>query len=335
MGQILSQSEVEAILSAVNFPSTSSIPTSASDALANNASLYDFEHPEPLRQSQLDALRRLALENRSELEARFKSLLRVPVRLTFLAVEQSTFRDYLATAENAGCLVVLQPTIPGANWLLDIGRTLSLIAINCMLGGQANSQQRPVDHTRPFTEVEVKLLKKAFTAILPALTSGLVPQDAILPQQVVSQATMLAEATANNAVALVSYEIACGSYQGLVQLCIPWRFAASRPGKHAQGSDAAGGSLRAGAGQLPVKVAVRIAQFKLSASELANLQCGDIVMTDISPQDEISLEINGTQVFRGNPGQDGNRKAIVLTNPVHSKSKEANSETMPRDSAGR
>ncbi|WP_010583038.1 flagellar motor switch protein FliM [Schlesneria paludicola] len=335
MGQILSQSEVEAILSAVNFPSAMSTPQSATANFGSDVSLYDFEHPEPLRQSQLDTLRRLALANRSELETRLKSLLRAPVRITFLAVEQSTFRDYLATSEHPGCLAVLEASIPGPHWLLDVGRTLSLIAIDCMLGGQADADQRPVDHTRPFTEVEVKLLKKAFAAILPGLISGLAPQDALFPKQIVSDATMLAEATANDAVALVSYEIGCGTYQGLIQLCVPWRFALSGTGHLAQHASDSADSLRTGAGQLPVKVAARIAQFKLSAKELATLQCGDVVMTEVSPHDEICLEINGAAVFRGSPGQDRNRKAIVLTTPVHAKPKTANSDDTPPETAVR
>jgi len=337
MGQILSQSEVDAILSAVNFPSHTSSPNAVPAHLASDVSLYDFEHPEPLRQSQLDTLRRLALANRSELEIRLKSLLRAPVRVTFLAVEQSTFRDYLATSEQAGCLVVFEPSIPGSIWLLDVGRTLSLLVIDCMLGGQANANLPSVDHVRPFTEVEVKLLKKASATLLPGLTSGLVPKDALVPKQIVSDASMLAEATANDAVALVSYEVACGTYQGLIQLCVPWRFAMNGPGTLAQRALGLGTAepLRADAGQLPVKVAARVAQFKLSASDLATLQRGDVVMTDVSPQDEIRLEINGTEVFRGTPGQNRNRKAIVLTTPVHSKLKTANSDVIPPESAVR
>ena len=78
MGQILSPSEVEAILSAVDFPASSLSPGDHSSSPPVSISLYDFEHPEPLQRSHLEALRRLALANRNDLETRLKGLLRSP-----------------------------------------------------------------------------------------------------------------------------------------------------------------------------------------------------------------------------------------------------------------
>ena len=54
----------------------------------------------------------------------------------FLDVEQSTYRDYLTTAESFGCIAVFESGGVPNHWLLDIGQSLALTMIDCLLGGR-------------------------------------------------------------------------------------------------------------------------------------------------------------------------------------------------------
>ena len=221
------------------------------------------------------------------------------------------------TSESPGCLGIVQAPGSPHRCLLDMGRTLAMIVIDCMLGGQANLDQHALDNVRPYTDVELNLLKKACLSVVSGLINGLVSSEGLIAGQIFSNPAALAESGSNDAVALISYEIACGAFQGLLQLCIPWKLAAHETLPQGHQSLDSLEALRAKAGPLPVRATARIAQFKLPAHELASLQPGDIVMTDVSRDDEIQLAINGHAVFHGTPGQNRNRKAIVLTKPLH------------------
>lgn len=319
MGQILSPSEVEAILSAINFasnPSSSSSPETAAIPIAD-LKAYDFEHPEPLRNSQMDSLRLAAAATSQSLEGGLTNVLRTSVSVNFLGVEQSTFRDYLGTAESPGCIAVFESS-PASNgiWLLDIGRSLAFTIVDCMLGGQPSEDHPAVTMPRPFTEVEARLIEKAVKAFLPELAGDITRQSSLRMTRLVADSTTIPEANSNEAVALVSFEFTCAQTQGLMQLCIPWKQVA----RTSQLLPTEKGELRqimqSGAIKIPVTATARIARLKLSTHELASLSPGDVVLTETSPLDEIRLEVDGQEIFRGTPGQSHNRKVIMLTTPI-------------------
>jgi|GEM_PF-2105264 len=323
MGEILSHSEIEAILAAIDFstppPATSPASLKTSSVLASadevSATLYDFEHPLPLRPAQLGSLRLSAVATCQSLQAGLTSVLHSRATVTFLGVEQSTYRDYLETSENPGCLAVFQSATVTGHWLLDLSRALAFTIVNCQLGGLP-VMTNPSALQRPFTEVEIRLLEKAMQFVLPELSQGLSEGSSLRLARIVSDGTVLEEATCNEAVALISFEVTCGAIQGLMQLCLPWQEATNALPVMSLSQDESREIMSSGAAKLPITATARIARLKLSAQELASLSPGDILITDASPQTDVSLEVDGREIFRGLPGQSHEHKVIRLTVPV-------------------
>jgi flagellar motor switch protein FliM len=318
MGQILSQSEVESILSALDLQADSpqspqEMPTSQP---VDQASLYDFEHPEPLRRSQLDALRLASASASQSLQTSLSQVLQSPFVVKFLGVEQSTYRDYLATAESPCCIAVLESNSSTNFWLLDISRSLAFTFIDCMLGGRPFDTQSAAIPCRTYTDVETRLIDRVIRAVLPYLAGSYTQRTSLTLSRLVSDTSVIAEASSNESVALVSFEVLCGSKQGLMQLCVPWRQIAKAGITTGDDGRDLREVMRSGAVKIPVIATAHIARLKLSTRDLASLSSGDILMTDASPSDEIILEVDGCQIFRGNPGQSQNHKVIRLTTPV-------------------
>lgn len=316
MGQILSHSEVEAILSSLDLtPATASAAASATEA-AVQLPTYDFEHPEPLKHLQLDALRLATAAACQKLQSNLSEILKASVEVSFLGVEQSTGRDYIATASVPCCLAAFESDQSACRWLLELDHSLVYVMIDCLLGGQPTSGERFVAKPRPFTNLEERLIERVVQAILPELVAALDRGRDYQTVQLVSDSSLVAEASSNEAVALVSFEIACGPCRGLMQLCLPWKQAAMPASSSTIDSAAARDALRRGAIKVPVTVVACVARLKLSAIELSELNPGDVLLTDRSPQDEICLEVDGRPVFSGSPGQSGPRKAILLSTPA-------------------
>ena len=318
MGQILSHSEVEAILSAVDFsvPLATLPSTARASEKTAEATLYDFEHPVPLRPSQLEGLRLASASTSQSLQDELTNVLHSSVIVNFLGVEQSTFRDYLCTAEKPTCLAILESAETSHSCLLEISRSLVFTLIDRLMGGQPSEDSPSVTMTRPFTEVETRLIDKTLQAILPDLLGKTSSRNSPRMTRLVSDGTLIPEASSNEAVALVSYEVVCGPSQGLMQLCIPWKqvslASSSNPAEAGELRD----RWRSGAIKVPVVATARIATVKLSTRELASLNPGDVLLTDASPSDELSLEVDGYEIFRGTPGQSHDRKVIRLTTSV-------------------
>ena len=312
MGKILSQSEVEAVLSSLDFTSTrSSTSNVASPEPAPIVNLYDFEHPLPLQKSQLDSLRLASASAGQQIQTGLNRLLRTPVVVNFLAVEQSTYRDYLAACENPACLASFKSDTSACTWLLDVSRSLAFAFVDCLLGGTVSG----LALDRPFTDVEVRLIDKAMKTVLRELSSDDLRTGSLEMTDLACDASLIVESTSNEAVVLVSFEILCPPCQGLVQLCVPWKEATPIEQRNKIAEKSGIERIRQSAAKVPVVVTARLARLKLAARDFAQLKPGDVLLTDTNSSAEISLEVDGREIFRGTPGQCRNQKVFLVSSP--------------------
>ena len=312
MGKILSQSEIEMVLSSLDFSSTgASFADEVRSEPAVAVSLYDFEHPLPLQKSQLDSLRLASASASQQIQTELNRLLRSPVVVNFLAVEQSTYRDYLAACENPACLASFKQETSSSTWLLDLSRSLAFAFVDCLLGGEASG----LALDRPFTDVEVRLIDKALKTILRELSSDILQTGSLEMTDLASDASLVVESTSNEAVVLVSFEILCPPCQGLVQLCVPWKEATPIEQRNKIAEKSGIERIRQSAAKVPVVVTARLARLKLAARDFAQLKPGDVLLTDTNSSAEISLEVDGREIFRGTPGQCRNQKVFLVSSP--------------------
>ena len=332
MGEILSHSEVEAILSAIDFSAGVAAPRSEASTpsrTSDDCKIYDFGHPEPLQTAELDRLRLASAASTFVLQHRLMTLLRTSVVVNFLGVEQSTFHEYLITAEQPTCLAEFEAAHANGTWLMDISRSLAFLLIDCLLGGTPS--RSGVVPARPFTDVETRLIGKTLDAVLPELAVELAPQIQLHLKRVISDARQLTgESTSgllsgsvgpalssHEAVALVSFEVKCGLSEGLMQLCLPWKHV-SRISTAQPDSRSSREQMSLAAAKVPVIARACIARLKLSARDFAGLTTGDVLLTETNSTSELSMEVDGSEIFRGTPGQTHSHKAIRLTRRIGS-----------------
>ncbi len=312
MGKILSQSEIEMVLSSLDFSSTGdSTKEAVGSEPAASVNLYDFEHPLPLQKSQLDSLRLASASAGQQIQTELNCLLRTPVVVNFLAVEQSTYRDYLAACENPACLASFKSDTSPAAWLLDVSRSLAFAFVDCLLGGTVSG----LALDRPFTDVEVRLIDKTLKTVLRELSSDVLRTGSLEMTDLASDASLVVESTSNEAVVLVSFEILCPPCQGLFQLCVPWKEAAPNTQREKIAEKGGIERMRQSAAKVPVVVTARLARLKLAARDFAQLKPGDVLLTDTNSSAEISLEVDGREIFRGTPGQCRNQKVFLVSSP--------------------
>ena len=295
-------------------PQIASVSGQASSRNQLETRPYDFEHPVPLRSQQLDALRLASAGASDSLQVALTQLLRTPVAVEFLSVEQSTYRDYLSASEEPTCLAVYESADSAEVWLLDTNRSLAFTMIDCLLGGMVSG----VTFLRPFTEVETHVIQKALTTMLRELGGDFLSTSSLKMTRLISDGSLIAESASNAAVALVSLEVVVGSSRGLVQLCVPWKqiphvsVFLQAPGRGP--SD----RMRMAAGKVVVVVSARLPRLKLSARDVTSLSLGDVLLTESPATSEISLVVDDHEIFRGTSGQSHNRKSFVVSSAVGS-----------------
>ena len=111
MADVLSQSEVESLLSALD-PTSQSGGSSGSDNRRNDhlnaqISVYDFKRPERVSKEQMRAFQALHDGFSREFGAALSGMLRTIVEVKLISVDQLTYSEFVFSLENPTCFNLL------------------------------------------------------------------------------------------------------------------------------------------------------------------------------------------------------------------------------------
>src|SRR4051794_36267912 len=109
MADVLSQSEVESLLAALD-PGAQSQPSGQSsrgEDVRSQISVYDFKRPERVSKEQMRAFQALHEGFSRELGASLSGMLRAIVEVKLISVDQLTYSEFVFSLENPTCFNLL------------------------------------------------------------------------------------------------------------------------------------------------------------------------------------------------------------------------------------
>src|SRR5688500_4581840 len=219
--EVLSQPEVESLLSAIEPGAAEpgeSPATPASRARAK-VSAYDFTRPERVGKDQMRALQSLHEGFGRTFGVALSGLLRSITEVKLTSVDQLTYSEFVFSLENPTCFNVIHAEPLEGSLILDINPSILYPIIDRLLGG--GKEVGPLAR-RPLTEIELRLvgritglfleeLRKAWENVLPRKPSAKRIESNPQPVQIVPQ---------NVVVVLLSFELTVGDLGGMLNLCI-------------------------------------------------------------------------------------------------------------------
>lgn len=327
MGDVLTQSEVESLLAALDPSSTSQATTQAAQALVRrdeyqNAqiSVYDFKRPERVSKEQMRAFQALHEGFSREFGAALSGMLRAIVEVRLISVDQLTYSEFVFSLENPTCFNLLASEGLEGSIILDLNPSIVFPIVDRLLGGGKEAAHEYPQ--RPMTEIELQLVSRitglAITG-LEAAWSNIV-QLKLRVQQVESNPQLVQIVPPNEVIVLISFEITMGEVRGIMNLCIPFNFIEPLATKLSSDSWAAYSRkavdpeqklrLETGVTLAAVEAVAILAETKITAKELYDLAPGDIILTENLRTSGIQVELEGCPMFRAFPGAVRGHKAI-------------------------
>jgi flagellar motor switch protein FliM len=170
-GDVLSQTEVENLLSAMAAGGKGAAPVAPPTALPKEAmrpagaaspalapmrprekvTPYDFKRPERVGKEQMRALQTLHEGFGRNYGAALSGLLRSIVEVKLTSVDQLTYSEFVFSLENPTCFNLLKAEPLEGNLILDINPSILYPIIDRMLGG---GRETGALARRPLTEIE-------------------------------------------------------------------------------------------------------------------------------------------------------------------------------------
>ena len=327
MGDVLSQAEVENLLSAMDGePEEAAVaeplgPTRTREKVT----VYDFKRPERVGKEQMRALQTMHEGFGRNFGAALSALLRTIVEVKLTSVDQLTYSEFVFSLENPTCFNLVNAKPLEGQLILDINPSILFPIIDRLLGGNTASA---APARRPLTEIELRLVSRITDLFLNEMQHAWenVLHLELEVDRVESNPQLVQIIPANEVIILVSFELTVGDTRGMVNLCIPfnsierishklssnsWVSYSKRP-PTAESMQLIGDRIA----ESPLEVVVELAETKITTADLLGLRVGDIIASEKDVQEPLVVSIEGRPKFEARPGQFKGRKAIEILQAI-------------------
>lgn len=326
MGDVLSQTEVESLLAALDPGAQVERPPQSvqrrSEEHHAQVSVYDFKRPERVSKEQMRAFQALHEGFSREFGAGLSGMLRSIVEVKLISVDQLTYSEFVFSLENPTCFNLLESDDLDGHMILDLNPSIIFPIVDRLLGGG-----RELSHTfptRPLTEIELRLVSRITDLAIRALGNAWsnLCDLKLRVTQVESNPQLVQIVPPNEVIVLISFEITMGDMRGIMNLCIP--FNTIEPLSSKLSSDAWSAytkraaderqklNLEAGIAKADVEMVVHLAETTIRTRDLMNLAIGDVIMTDVDTYQGLHVFIEGRPVFLASPGVLKGHKAVRI-----------------------
>jgi flagellar motor switch protein FliM len=320
--EVLSQNEVDALLSAVSEVSAD-LSVESDKGPAKEISVYDFKRPERVSKDQMRAFETHHEVMARNLGAALSGYLRTIVDCKLATVEQLTYSEFIMSLPNPTCFNVMTAEPLEGKCVLEINPSIVFPIVDKLLGGQAGPSSVI---ERELTEIERKLFSRITDRMLTQLRETWNPirklDFAIV--QTESNPQLLPIVAPNEVVVLISLEIRMGEASGMMNLCIPYPviepvmgafstvqswYSQRRKGQEVRDAEA---YLQSSVKNAGLEVTAYLADADLSLKELLELSPGQVLVTGKAVSAPLLLTVADKPKFLGHAGTFRGKRALQI-----------------------
>lgn len=324
MGEILSQDEIDALLSALSTSESKSSDPQKGDEGHKKVRVYDFKRPNKFSKEQIHTLQAIH-ENYARIMTNFFSAhLRTLVQMSVHAVEQLTYDEFIKSLPNPTIMNIFQMDPLAGNAILEMNPGLAFGILDRLFGGQGEAP----DKIRGLTDIERTVLEKVVNRSLALLAEAWENIIQFNPKLDVIETNPLFTqiVSPSEMVVLVTFHTTIGENEGLMNLCLPfivlepiisklsahfW-FAGTAKGQTAENM----ANIRKRVEKARVKLSAILGQASISLGELLELQAGDVIQLDTLVKHQLSLMVGSKQKFLCRPGVVGSKLAVEISTVI-------------------
>ena len=327
-GEVLSQSEIERLLSQVQAEDTATtvVKTGGQKSRLKNEEVqpYDFRQPAFLTSGELRKIRIRHEEFIRTLAAHLSIYLRLEFTIQMSKLQTLSYQKYAERLPSPTHLTLFKVEPLRGVCLLDMAPRLGLTIVDRLLGGPAHS----VNFTGELSEIETALLDQVAQLILDEWCQLWQKVQSIRPVVLGHENNgRFLTSSAHDCVMLVlSMEARLGDCTERIELAFPFHTieplvrqpsSVSDPDQSTPTAAAAArrGRLRwnSNLDDIAVRLNTEWHGLEMSARQLSQLKCGDVLMLEENCFNRVEVRLEQLPKFHGRLGRTGNSWAVELT----------------------
>ena len=320
MAKILSQDEIDALLTTVS----SSEPTpesqsSESDRL-RSVVVYDFKHPNRVSKDQIRTLENMHDNFAGHFGSALSSMLRSIVDVDLVSVDQITYSEFILSLVSPSCTYTFAAPPMDGLCLVDFNPTLTFSIIDRMFGGHGKILETERDMTGIERSVMTRVAGRLY-ADLQRSWEHLV-KIGIEQRSFETNPHFIQIVPPGESVVVISFQVKLFQSTGLLTICYPymslepiitklsgqnWMDATKK--KNLEEDRLTTLTNLKG---IETEVAAVMCRTTIKVKDFMALSCGDTIRSDMKINLPIEVLVNERKKFTARPGVSGKKRAFQV-----------------------
>jgi len=319
MGEVLSQEEIDSLLSALSSGEVDVEDMQVKEE--KQVKNYDFKRPAKFSKEHLRTLELIFEHYGRLLSTNLPAYLRKNVQVSVVTSEAITFNEFTNSLSNPVILGIVNFQPLKGNIIIDLASNVGYAILDRMLGGQG----RAIEKMRDFSEIELNILDKIMstcTQLLREPWKNVVEVSPFIER--IETNTQFAQIIApNEMIALVTLSIKLAEVEGFINICLPFLtiqdiidnlntkfwFTNMSNSEDEDQSIYIESMLK----KVDVPVKAVLGKSQIPVSDFLGLQVGDIIRVDTRVDTELDVYVDKIKKFTAVPGKEHDKYAVRIT----------------------
>lgn len=323
MGDVLSQAEIDALLSALSDGQVDAEEMKTTKT-QKRIRVYDFKRPNKFSKDQIHSLQNIYEIFCRGLTTYFSGNLHSVIESKVLSIEQITYDEFIRSLPNPTVLGLFSLNPLEGTVLMEMSPTLAFTIVDRLLGGQG----QVVEKNRDLTEIERTIVEHRLTKIIELTEEAWAEVYELKPQFMTMEANpQFTQIVApNEMVVLVTLEVRIGEAVGMINICMPYLVLEPILGKLSTfflfstqakiTSPEQVEAIRRKIEWAKVDMVAFLGHSEILVRDLLDLAKGDVIPLNQSVNDSLPIYVGEFMKFRSIPGLHGEHLAVQLTEIV-------------------
>ena len=323
MADVLSQSEIDALLSALSAGELEPEELPKEEE-KQKVKIYDFRSPQKFSKEHIRALE-VIHDNFARIISNYLTAqIRRNTKVKIETVEQITYEEFIHSVPNPTIMMVFKMIPLNGSVLFEMNPTFSFKIIDILLGGSGDK----VHVNKEFTDIDKNIIYKIGSGIIANLK--LAWEDVLsIDTEIETLDTNPAlnqTLAPNEAVALITFSAEIGDNNTFLHLCIPYLSIEKFLDKlimqnwfraeDSSDNDIAHENIRHGIDEVTVNVEAELGKTSILVDDFLKLTQGDVLMLNEKVTEPIKVYIEDELCYCAKPGTIGKKIGVSILDTI-------------------
>jgi flagellar motor switch protein FliM len=331
VAKILSQDEIDALLTTVSSGDQQDSEESVDDEKLRSIVAYDFKHPNRVSKDQIRTLENMHDNFAGHYGSTLSAVLRSIVDVDLVSVDQITYSEFIMSLVTPSCTYTLKaPPLDGLS-LIDFNPTLTFSLIDRMFGGHG----KILESERELTGIERSTLGRMVSKLYRDLEKAWEHIVNVEIEQISfdNNPQFIQIVPPGETVVVVSFQVKMFQATGLLTICYP--YVALEPvitklsaqnwidatKKRSEGKDR---SLNERNLQLiSADVSAELSREAIKMRDFLSLRKGDVIPCGKRINEPMVVSVNEKRKYLAHPGLSGKHRAVQIIEECDQRAKES------------